>query len=98
MRDIFQLRLSGVSLSTILLPLCQTFVDDTRDLICQKRWNGVADLGVLVRAIATEEVVIRKSLQASGFPDCQAPALRRIIMHIIVAVLCYVTDDCCRGI
>src|SRR3546814_15746834 len=39
------------------------------DLPGEQRRNGVADLHILLRPVALEEVVVRKGLQSGSFPD-----------------------------
>jgi hypothetical protein len=68
------------------------------NLARKKRGHGIADLNKLLRAIALEKVIIRKSLQASSLPDCQAAALRGIGMDEVMTVLGDVTGDGCRSI
>ena len=69
------------------------------DLVRQERRNGVAHLNVLLRAGPMEEVVVRKRLETRHFPHGEAPALTRVRMNEIVAVLRQVTRDrCARAI
>src|SRR5688572_30181873 len=58
-----------------------------RNLPCEKRRDGVADLHELLRAIALKEVVVRKCLQSGGLADCQASALHQVGVDEVVAVL-----------
>ena len=65
------------------------------DLIGEERWNGVAHLNVLLRARAMKEVVVRKRLETCYLSHGEAPALTRIRMNEVVAVLRQVTRDRC---
>ena len=70
--------------------------DDRRDLPGEPRRNCVANLCVLFRAIALEEVVIRKRLKAGGISHRQAATLGRVGMDEVMPVLGDVGDN--RGL
>ena len=65
----------------------------SRDLPSEIGGDSVADLDVLLGSASTEEVVVWECLETCGFPDRDAPALARIGMNEIVAVLRDVTGD-----
>ena len=61
--------------------------DSVCDLTCEKRRNGIPDLDVLLRSISLEDVVVRKSLQASRLTHGQAAALRGVRVNVVVPIL-----------
>lgn len=61
--------------------------NDLANLLGQQRWNGVADLAVLLRPVPLEEVVVGKDLQAGGLARGQATALAGIRVDVVVPVL-----------
>ena len=67
--------------------------------MCEERRNGVAHLDVLLRARPVKEVVVRKRLETRHFSHGETPALTRIWMNEVVAVLRQVArDGCARAI
>ena len=60
--------------------------DSLRNLTGQQRWGRIAYLVVLLGARAFEKVVVGEGLEASRFPDCEAPALGWFVMNEIVAI------------
>ena len=72
---------------------CKEASDNLRKLVSKERWHGIADLGVLLRAIAREEVVVRERLQSGGLPDREASALGRVVVDVVVAILRDVRND-----
>ena len=65
----------------------------SRDLPREIGRDGIADLYVLLRATAVEEVVVGKRLQAGGLADRKAAALGGIGMNEVVTVFRKVTRD-----
>ena len=59
----------------------------------EERRNGVADLHILLSAIAFEEIVVGKRLETRGFPHGQAAALLRVRVNEIMPVLGDVAGD-----
>ena len=57
------------------------------DFVGQQRWNGIADLPILFGSIAFEEIVIRKGLQPSRLAHCEASALSRIGVDVVMPIL-----------
>ena len=62
-------------------------MDDLRNLVCEKRWHGIADLNILFGSIALKKIVVGKCLQARRFPDRQAATLKRVRVDEIMPVL-----------
>lgn len=58
------------------------------DLQCKVRWDGIANLNVLLCPVALEEIIVRKCLKSRSFADGQSAALVRIWMDKIMAILC----------
>ena len=65
------------------------------DLMRQVGGHRVADLDVLLRSPAMEEIVVRKRLQAGRFPNRETPALAWIWVNEVVPVLRNVACDGC---
>ena len=62
-------------------------MNDFREFPRQERRNRVSDLLVLFGARANEEVIVRKGLKPGSLPHREAPALQRIRMNKVMAVL-----------
>lgn len=98
----FQLFLTPVS--TFLFSLLpshsvQNAAHDFGEFSGQQGGNGIPDLGVLFGAVASKEIVVWKGLQTRSFPDSETPALRRVVMNVIVAILGNVSNHSgCRFI
>ena len=73
--------------------MLQDIPQGSSDLIRKIRRDGIADLDVLLRAAAVEEVVVRERLKTGHFPDGEATALARIVVNEVVAILGNVTRD-----
>jgi hypothetical protein len=65
-------------------------VSDSGNLSRQQGWNGVTNLRVLLSPITAEKVVIRKGLKPRGLSNCQASALVRLVMDIVMPVFGHV--------
>lgn len=77
------------------LTLCrrQEVEHNACNLSSQKGWYRVANLVVLLRSIALEEIAVWKGLETSCFSDCQASTLGGIVVDVVVAVLTDVRSD-----
>ena len=53
-------------------------------------WYRIANLVELLRAISLKKIVIGERLESCGFAHGKAPALRRVRMDVVVAILSYV--------
>ena len=101
MRDIFQLRRSFeiLSISTresaILEDLAHYFCD-----LYGEQWRySIAYLAVLRSPRSAKEIIVREGLNPRRFPHSQTPALCRIVVNVVVAILANMTRyRCCRPI
>ena len=82
-------------LSLVSSCLSQDVLNNLANLLGKQRWHGVANLDVLGRAMATEEIIVWKCLQACGFANRQTSALQRIGMNIVVPILRNMRNDGC---
>ncbi len=62
-------------------------MNDFRELPRQERRNRVSDLLVLFGAWANEKVVVRKGLKPGSLSDRETPALQRIRVNKVMAIL-----------
>src|ERR1039457_6988357 len=89
-------RCSGVKTSMELL-CAQHAGNDICHLQGEKRRDRVPYLPILIGARALKEIVVWEGLDACGFPNRPAPALRRVMMNEVVAVFANVARHCsCR--
>jgi len=71
--------------------------DGLRNLGRKQGRNGISDLCVLCSTGPHKQVIVRKCLNPSCLPDRQAPALRRVWMNVVMAVLRNVRCNCGGG-
>jgi hypothetical protein len=68
-----------------------------RGMLCPKgvkRYlHRVSHLDVLRGPVSTKEVVVRERLETSRLPNRQAPALERVMVDVVVAILADMGDD-----
>jgi len=67
----------------------QHFKYNYSNVMGKQGWNGIPNLVILLCPVASKEVVVWKSLQASSLSNRETPALRWIIMNVIVTILAY---------
>jgi hypothetical protein len=65
----------------------QQFLQQFRNLPSKQRRDSIANLYILLGAIALEKVVVRESLQPGSLAHRQAPALQRVGMDKVMAIL-----------
>ena len=69
------------------------FQDKHGNLPRKKRRYSIANLDILLRAVAEEQVIVGKGLQTSSFANRKATALDRIGVNEVVAILRDVARD-----
>lgn len=77
--------------------LSDASVNQRCNLPCQKWWNRVPDLDILLGPVAEEQIVVGEGLQPGSLADGQAATLQRIRMDEVVSVLGDVAGNCRRG-
>lgn len=76
-----------------MLLMLETAQDYCRKFLGEQRGYSITHLFVLRGSSASEEIIVRKCLQACSFPYREASTLLRIIVYEIVPVLCDVRSD-----
>lgn len=79
--------------SSVPVPRVHESRYDVSYLPSEKWGNGITNLCVLFGPVSGEVIVILKCLKAGCFTNCQAAALRWVVMDEVVSILRNVGDD-----